>query len=532
VAPVPLAGEARADVTESRDRPRHMAPRPGAVGGVAPPHRGPAGEPAGDEDGDGDGDGPRRRRPGWLAPAALGLVAVAAAVGALLLDRQPDTAEIGADATPVTPVLSARRAPEILAAPVADRRLATRLQGWLGASPAGSCLVVESEGREVYGHNPVLPVTGASTQKLLTATGLLLALGPDATFETEAVAAEPPQGGVVAGDLFVVGGGDAALATADWPLLSPGDRPKAIHDVDALAQAIAAAGVTRIDGGVVGDGGRYDGERYQPSLAPRLIDQDQVGPIGGLMVNDGFGAFSTERSLASTVPADDTAADFARVLTERLAAHGVAVAGAPRSGVAPDGSAPVATLTSPPLRQIVGEMLANSDNETAEAAMKEIGLATAGEGSFAAGAAGLTQLLTDAGVPMEGVRVVDGTGLTTEDALTCRTLVDTLSREETGPVVREGLAVAGQTGTLEDRFGGTTAAGRLRAKTGTLRNVSALAGDVQTVPGGAVRFAYVANVPDPDTVTFEEVGLGGLADILLTYPEGVDVAVLAPLPAD
>jgi serine-type D-Ala-D-Ala carboxypeptidase/endopeptidase (penicillin-binding protein 4) len=516
-------------MTEARDRPRHMAPRPGVVGGVAPRAREP--EAAGDAVGGGDARGPAPRLPSWLAPVVLAAVAVVAVIGALVLDRQPDTAAIGADAIPATPVLSARRAPEVLAAPVADRRLATQLQGWLGASPSGSCLVVEAEGREVFGHNPVLPVTGASTQKLLTATGLLLALGPDATFETEAVAAQAPQDGVVAGDLFVVGGGDAALATADWPLLSPGDRPKAIHDVDALAQAIAAAGVTRIDGSVVGDGSRYDGERYQPSLAPRLIDQDQVGPIGGLMVNDGFGAFSTERSLASTVPADDTAADFARVLTERLAAHGVTVAGAPRSGVAPEGATGVATLTSPPLRQIVGEMLANSDNETAESAMKEIGLATAGQGSFAAGAAGLTQLLTDAGVPMEGVRVVDGTGLTTGDSLTCRTLVDTLTREETGPIVREGLAVAGQTGTLEDRFGGTTAVGRLRAKTGTLRNVTALAGDVQTLPGGAVTFAYVANVPDPETVSFDEVGLGSLADIILTYPQGVDVTALAPLPA-
>ena len=513
------------------DSPRHLAGRPGAVGGVTSPV--PPAPGRGPDPGAGpDVDPPRGRRAlRWLVPAVLAAGAVAAGIGAVALDRQPEPPAAATGPVPATPVLSARRAPEVLAAPVADRRLSSRLQGWLGASPAGTCLVVEAEGREVFGHNPVLPVTGASTQKLLTATGLLLALGPDATFSTDAVAARAPQGGVVAGDLFVVGGGDAAVATVDWPLLSPGNRPKAIHDIDALAQAIAAAGVTQVQGSVVGDGSRYDGERYQPSLATRLVDQDQVGPIGGLMVNDGFGAFSTERSLASTVPADDTAADFARVLTERLALAGVTVTGAPRSGTAPEAAAPVATLTSPPLRQIVAEMLANSDNETAEAAMKEIGVATSGEGSFAAGAAGLTQLLTDAGVTMEGVRVVDGTGLTTEDQLTCRTLVDTLTREETGPVVREGLAVAGQTGTLALRFGGTPVEGRLRGKTGTLRNATALAGEVQPLPGGTVAFAYVANVPDPGSVTFEEVGLEGLAAILLTYPEGVDLAALAPLPA-
>ena len=88
-----------------------------------------------------------------------------------------------------------------------------------------------------------------------------------------------------------------------------------------------------------------------------------------------------------------------------------------------------------------------------------------------------------------------------------RPLVDVLTLEETGPVVRAGLPVAGQTGTLADRFVGTDMAGRLRAKTGTLRNVTALAGDVDPLQGGPLTFAYVANVPDPGEITSGEVGV-------------------------
>ena len=241
---------------------------------------------------------PRRRRGRWLLPAGLTLLAVAAAVGAMALDRAPRAEAVGVGSVPATPVLSARRVPEVIAAPVADRRLTEDLDAWLAGSPANTCLVVDAEGREVYGHNPASPVTGASTEKLLTATGLLLALGPDATFETTAVAARPPASGVVAGDLFLVGGGDAALGTPDWPPNSPGTRLRVVHDIDVLAGAIAAAGVTQVQGSVVGDGSRYDDQRYEASLAPRLIEQDQVGPIGGLMVNDGFSGFSPERSLA------------------------------------------------------------------------------------------------------------------------------------------------------------------------------------------------------------------------------------------
>jgi serine-type D-Ala-D-Ala carboxypeptidase/endopeptidase (penicillin-binding protein 4) len=470
-----------------------------------------------------------RRR--WMLPALLAAVAVGSGTAAVVLDADQEAEAVGIDQVVATPVLSARRAPEVIAAPVAERRLGEDLQAWLASSPTNTCLVVASDGRDVFHHNPTVPVTGASTQKLLTATGLLLALGPDATFTTEAVAAAVPAGGVVAGDLFVVGGGPSDLGTADWPLMSPGTRQRVVHDVDGLVDAIAAAGVTRIEGSVVGDGTRYDDQRYQTSLAPRLIDQDQVGPVGGLMVNDGFAGFSPSRTTTDTVPAADPAADTARVVTERLQARGVTVVGSPRAGRAPEGAAPVASLSSPPLSQIVAEMLTTSDNETAEAAMKEIGVATSGQGTWAAGAAGLTSLLGEAGVPLDGVRIVDGSGLTVEDQLTCGTLVDVLTLEGSGPVVRAGLAVAGETGTLAERWQGTEVAGRLRAKTGTLRNVTALAGEVEATQGGALTFAYVANVPDPGEVTSGQVGIDELAQILVAYPRGVDMAALAPLPA-
>ncbi|HEY7070039.1 MAG TPA: D-alanyl-D-alanine carboxypeptidase/D-alanyl-D-alanine-endopeptidase [Acidimicrobiales bacterium] len=467
----------------------------------------------------------------WALPVALALVALTAGLGVVRLEQEKEPAPVGMAAVPATPVLSARRVPELLAAPVADRRLGAELTAWLAQSPPNSCLVVQAGGRGVFAHNPALPVTGASTQKLLTATGLLLARGPDATFDTKAEAAAAPAGGVVAGDLYLVGGGDAELGQAAWSTLSPPSRPRAVHDIDALAASIAAAGVTQIQGSVVGDGSRYDDQLYQPSLAPRLIDQEQIGPIDALMTNDGYGGFQPESgSQASARAAADPAADAARVLTDALAAHGVTVAGAPRSGVAPADATTVATMSSPPISQVVGEMLSNSDNETAESAMKEIGLATSDAGTFAAGATGLSQLLSDAGIPMDGVRIVDGTGLTTEDQFTCTTLVDVLTHPDTGPVLRNGLAVAGQTGTLALRWRGTPVAGNLRAKTGTLRNVTALAGEVAPA-GGAVTFAYVANVPDPATVTSDDVDMEALPGILLGYGQGLDVAALGPLPA-
>jgi serine-type D-Ala-D-Ala carboxypeptidase/endopeptidase (penicillin-binding protein 4) len=463
----------------------------------------------------------------WVVAGVLALVGIGAGAAAVALDAKPASSAIGADAAS-TPLLSARRAPEVIAAPVAKRQLAGDLQAWLAASPPATCLAVENRGDALFEHNPTVPLAGASTQKLLTATGLLLARGPDARLETRAVAAASPRRGVVVGDLFVVGGGDAALGVPAWSRDAPDPRDRVVHDVDGLVDAIVAAGVTRIEGSVVGDGSRYDGERYNPAWPQRFIDQDAVGPIAGLMVNDGFAAFSPAQSAAATVAAPDPAADTARVVTDRLRANGVAVVGAPRAGRAPGGATEVATLASPPVSQIVAEMLTYSDNETAEAALKEIGVATSGNGSAAAGKAALTQLLTDAGVAVDGVGLVDGSGLSSQGRLTCRSLTELLTLPETGPVLRDGLAVAGETGTLAERWRGTQVAGRLRAKTGSLRNVTALAGEVEPLAGGRVAFAYVANVPDPGPLEPGDVDMDRLGDILIRYGGGIDLAALAP----
>jgi D-alanyl-D-alanine carboxypeptidase/D-alanyl-D-alanine-endopeptidase (penicillin-binding protein 4) len=474
---------------------------------------------------------PRPRDWRLLVPVVLLVVCVASAAGALALDAEPAASAVGDGASTTTPVLSARRTPDLLAEPVAERRLAGELEVWLGRSPADSCLVVEDGGEAVFARNPTTPLTGASTQKLLTATALLLALGPEARLETTAMAAEPPAGGVVAGNLYLVGGGDPVLGTTAWRDHFT-RQPHLLSDVERLAQAIADAGVTRVEGGIVGDDSRYDDERYHPAWPQRFAQQLVVGPIDGLTVNDGFSSFpSADAPGAPTTLSNDPGRDAATVLTFLLQARGVEVGGPPRSGQAPDGVSEVASLPSPTVAEIVADMLSNSDNETAEAALKEVGHAEAGEGSWSAGAGAATDLLRQAEVPLDGVAVRDGSGLSIENRLTCAALVDVLTRPETAPVVRDGLSVAGETGTLADLWNGTPVEGRLRAKTGTLRNVTALAGEVDLDQGGTLTFAYVANVPDPGLVTSDQVGLIDLPGVLMAYPRDVDLAQLEPTAA-
>lgn len=333
----------------------------------------------------------------------------------------------------------------------------------------------------VYEINPDTPSSPASVIKVLTAVVALDALGPDRRMNT-AVRASPPVDGVVAGDLFLVGGGDPVLGTEAWATTTEAT----IHtSLDALADRVAAAGVRTIEGRVVGDESRYDRARTVASWPRRLIVDGESGPLSALLVNDGFRVWGHPG-----VPFANPAAGGAELFTELLRARGIDVRGDAGSGVAPD-AAPIASIDSAPLHDIVAVMLRDSDNETAELLFKELGRFGGEGGSTSSGEAFVRRHLVAAGLPVDGSRMADGSGLSDENRLTCRLLTAALSAG--APAIADGLAVAGRTGTLRSRLRGTEVAGRLRAKTGSLDGVSGLAGYYDPDAGRRLTFALLVN---------------------------------------
>lgn len=469
----------------------------------------------------------------WGLPAGLALVSIGCAAAVALVEvRDPASAAPSGVGAVGTPVLSVRRLPEVVTAPIADRRLRDDLQAWAEDVAPDACAVVVGPTGEVLldvrGDRPVVP---ASTHKLLTATAALVELGHEARFRTTAVGS-PPVDGTIDGDLTLVGGGDPLLATADYVARFE-RQPQTFTDLDLLVQRIAASGVRRITGSIVGDEGRYDTVRAVPGWPDRYLDQHVIGPLSALTVNDGFAGFpATPTGGGELVPADDPAQHAAAVLTVLLHAAGVDVAGPPRTGQAPPGAVELAAVESPPLSDVVAQLLRESDNSTAELLLKELGR-TQLDPSTAGGRTATTTVLAEAGVDLDGVRVEDGSGLSLADRLTCRVLVDLLQRPVTGPVLRSGLPVAGEAGTLADRFLGTPLVGHLRAKTGSLNSVASLAGVV--VDGdGMLSFAYVVNAAPGRGVVDEAAVVASqerLGRVLLGWPRLPDLERLGPLPA-
>jgi D-alanyl-D-alanine carboxypeptidase/D-alanyl-D-alanine-endopeptidase (penicillin-binding protein 4) len=428
-------------------------------------------------------------------------------------------------------VLSARRVPELVAAPVADRRLVAHLNELFAAAPPNSCLTVAVSGRVVFSMNPTAPVVPASTEKLLTAEAASEVLGDNTVFTTTVKARGAAQGGVLDGNLWLVGGGDPVLMT-DVYAQHFEHQPVTHTNLQVLADAIVAAGVNHITGSVVGDESRYDTQRYLPQWPTRFATLDEIGPLSSLTVNGGLTQFplSPDVRTPKETPADDPAQLGADQLTQLLVAKGVTVDGAAVSGAAPEDAKEIAHVDSPPLTDILGEMERESDNMTAELLTKEMGVHDSGSGTTAAGVSAITKALAAEGLPLDGTVQFDGSGLANEDHITCGLVQAVLDKEGPTSALAAHLPVAGQSGTLTKRFVGSPLAGRLRAKTGTLNQVTALAGYLESTQGAQLSFAFVMNVPEPQKITADDEALEEtLGNILIQYPETPNVASLGPL---
>ena len=424
----------------------------------------------------------------------------------------------------VTPVLSARRVPGLLAAHQADVALRAALEPILAQTTPTTCLTVQATGRTIESVNGTMPVMPASTEKLLTATAVLDAMGGDGKVTTEAVSAAGPDNGVIDGDLYIVGAGDPLLATTGY--LSTFDEPdEPYNDYAKLADAIKDARVTEIHGNVIADESKFDAVRYLPSWPKRYITANEVGPLGALMVNDGFTGLSAHPDQpASDRHPGEPAQLAAETLTSLLEARGVSVSGSSTTGVAPEGATTVASLDSLPMDTNVREMLRRSDNTTAEVLLKGLAAHGGQVGTTEAGAAAVQETLRRLGLPTEGSVTTDGSGLDLSNRVTCDLLAAALDHQGADSALADDLPVAGQSGTLRKRMRGTAAEGKIRAKTGTLNEVSALAGFAESASGENLTFAFIINGSLPNALTLsDQVGVA-----LAQYGRGVSLADLSP----
>lgn len=417
-------------------------------------------------------------REGLLTLTVVALVAgVLATAPAQAGSRTADALPAG-PAPIVLPVLDGT----VAAAPSAAG-VEARLGRLTDSLRASSIIVIDPESGQVLldelGSRPRIP---ASTAKLATAAAALVVLGPQARLATTVERA----GRVI----YLVGGGDPTLVRAK------GGNPLAGGSASLRELAVATVrgfeANTRIR--LVYDSTAFEGPVLGPGWSRSFPNAGVAAPVTALVVDGG------RVRPGATSRVSDPARQAAEAFAGYLRSFGIKVRSI-RRGEAPSNASTLATVESPPVEDIVQRMLTESDNNYAEALGHLVGGKALGEPTFAGGAKATNQALDSIGVDTTGMALVDASGLSGRNQMPARVLAEVLadvasgSRPELG-VIAPGLAVAGFTGTLADRFATTaTRAGRgfVQAKTGTLTGVSSLAGTVLTRDGRLLVFAVIAN---------------------------------------
>ena len=310
-------------------------------------------------------------------------------------------------------------------------------------------------GRVVYGLHRDRSLRPASNEKLGVALAALDRLGPEHRIPTTVLGAGSRSGARWRGRLVLRGFGDPTLTRAD---------------LRKLASKLRTAGIRRVTGRIIGDETYFDKRRTAPGWKPSYY-KIQSPPLSALVVD-------RARSRGRTV--DNPALWAARAFRKALVATGIRVGGKAVRGTAPPGSRRLVAVRSRTIKALVKRMNKVSDNFYAEMLLKHLGARILGTGTTWAGCLVVRRVLATHGVPLTGVRIVDGSGLSLDDRATARSLGRLLVSAWRDPAVRvpffSSLPIAGVDGTLEDRMRTGPARGRVRAKTGTTSRASALSG--------------------------------------------------------
>ena len=348
--------------------------------------------------------------------------------------------------------------------------LQQRIDALLAPIPGLSASIALDGIGPVYARNADRAAVPASTQKMYTIGAALLRLGGDHRYVTEVRSSALVESvtGILAGDLVVRASGDPSFSSAS---------------VNTLADSVLRSGVKVVTGDLVVDESHFDSRRtndgWKASFTP-----GEVGSLSAFSVN---GNHQGGRSLSD--PALTNLALVRAALTKR----GVKITGVDRRGVLPLGGPVLGSVTSAPLRDLASYAMKKSENTYAELMLKELG-ASAGNGSAAGGIEMVRQQFASFGV--SSPVMADGSGLSSLNRSTTAQQVAWLGKLRASKAAndfRVSLPVACVDGTLKTRLCKTAGSGKVQAKTGTLDNVTALAGYASLRTGKVATFSFIGN---------------------------------------
>lgn len=430
--------------------------------------------------------------------------------------------------------------------------LATLLRARVRNGTWGVVVASLSRGDTLFAFNADTLLLPASTLKLYTTALAFDRLGPNHQFTTEIYRTGTlASDGTLHGSLVIRGGGDPALSGR-----YVGGGPDA--PMRTIARLVVEAGIKRVTGDVIGDASAFDAKRIPDGWLARYLQDSYASRVSALSLNENLlhvaitpgkpgragivalqpatvaydvvnqtrtvagsraakltvsrrsdGTIVTRGTIGSragtkvyVVVVEDPALFATGAFREALSREGVRIDGALKLAPTPNGAMRVAVHASPPLWSMASVMNRESVNHFAELFFRNAARTADPSriGSAERGNLLLRQFMTNrVGASYDAVNAADGSGLSSLNRITPRSLVQLLGYANRAPWSREfrqSLPVAGQSELLRHRMGRTPAAGNLHAKTGTTNEVIALGGYVTASNGELLAFSFIYNGKD------------------------------------
>jgi len=442
----------------------------------------------------------------------------------------------------ITPVFSLRRAPELLTSPLANQKLNDEITQLVNALPDSSCLTISSSSERIYEHQIEIPLVPGGTQKLLTAYAALKQIGIDYQYETivAAVRETEADGLLRTSDLYVFGSGDPLLRTDAYAALLPESYSQIRTSADELADLTVGMNILFIQGAVVVDESRYDEERTVPGWSTELQESALTGSLSAALLDGGYDGLRQRyspqlesESPPPLIPSVNPAKRFAANFDDLLEARNVVILQAAKesTGAQLEDLIELLSIKSPTLDLIVKQMLTNDDIVTAEMLVKEIGYSRTGTGSTGSGLVSIPEIISGAGVANSGILLIDGSGSSPENQITCNLLNSILMESSTKEVLRDALPLVGVEGIVSEKFIGTEFEGKLEAHLSQTKLNASFAGYFTTESGTDIAISFIANDAIEDENFNQSIAMfiDGLSEVIAAYTGGQPLDELGPL---
>jgi len=435
------------------------------------------------------------------------------------------------------------------------------------------------DGAIVYSRSAEESLNPASNTKLVTAAAALLRLGAEYRFTTDFLADRPLDGRGRVRTLYVKGRGDPSINTERLLALAADLWHRGVRQVDeivlddtwfdserwgpgweqettdkAYAAPVGALSVNHNAVAIYVAPADRPGQRARVELEPEadcFVLQNNVQTIRAdgrrkLRPHTSPEGERTRVAVDGRLPAKaeavvlyrrvtDPSMYFGHTLRMALRQRGIRVSRKLKVAPAPQDAALIASYDSQELADIVRDMNKMSSNFIAEMLIKTLGAEIKGvPGTWPKGIAVTEELLGEMGIKQGTYQLRNGSGLNDTNRFSAHHMTTLLSAVwKRFPVAAEfvsSLGIAARDGTMRMRMEGTDAAGRMRAKTGTLEKVTALSGFVQSLGGERFIFSILVNDwggrSGPVISSIDR--LGGLIASVGGPPASEQLAALAP----